>query len=408
MSSLPLIFYLQLLYETDAEHIFKNVSYGPLPHQQLDLYPVPLSSRTSPSPSPVLLFIQGGGWTICRKDFYPSLGRALRRSGIITVVPDYTTFPRGTMSNMEDDVIMCIQWTLDHVAEYGGDPRRVYLCGQSAGAHLCALAMTRHLEAHMASHVGVHVDDHVDNGPRGDHYDNHDKYQRDHATHATHVNHVNHANRVNHDNHDNHIPSPRGHPSPRGRLTRKCRSMPSLAGLDASARSSAAALWDGIRHVILISGPYDVPALHRHFELQGKDRLANLEEIFEGRGSYEHYSPRHILRRTIAAHGGSALIGVLPPVTLIYAGGDKTISLESTLAFDAELRSVDVKGKVIMYERQSHLEPLSAWSIIYLWEYLWGYLWVYLMRICPTVSISDAFMLSCVYIWNFLLDCVYI
>jgi acetyl esterase/lipase len=38
-------------------------------------------------------------------------------------------------------VAAALAWTLDHAAEYGGDPRKVVVVAQSAGAHLASLAL---------------------------------------------------------------------------------------------------------------------------------------------------------------------------------------------------------------------------------------------------------------------------
>ena len=42
---------------------------------------------------------------------------------------------------MVSDVDLAVRWVLDHVEEFGGDKKRVFIVGQSAGAHLTALAV---------------------------------------------------------------------------------------------------------------------------------------------------------------------------------------------------------------------------------------------------------------------------
>ncbi|KAJ7954029.1 Isoprenylcysteine alpha-carbonyl methylesterase ICME protein [Quillaja saponaria] len=45
------------------------------------------------------------------------------------------------MSDMIKDVSQGISFVCNNVAEYGGDPNRIYLMGQSAGAHIAACAL---------------------------------------------------------------------------------------------------------------------------------------------------------------------------------------------------------------------------------------------------------------------------
>jgi arylformamidase len=65
----------------------------------------------------------------------------LVRCGITTVVVNYELCPGSTLDLVADSALAAIEWVSQHVAEYGGDPRRISLLGHSAGAHLCALGL---------------------------------------------------------------------------------------------------------------------------------------------------------------------------------------------------------------------------------------------------------------------------
>lgn len=41
-----------------------------------------------------------------------------------------------------NDVAAAIAWTAEHIASYGGDPRRIFLLGHSSGCHLASLVAT--------------------------------------------------------------------------------------------------------------------------------------------------------------------------------------------------------------------------------------------------------------------------
>ncbi|MCH97196.1 isoprenylcysteine alpha-carbonyl methylesterase ICME protein, partial [Trifolium medium] len=47
-------------------------------------------------------------------------------------------FPQATISDMIEDASQGISFVCNNIAEYGGDPNRIYLMGQSAGAHIAA------------------------------------------------------------------------------------------------------------------------------------------------------------------------------------------------------------------------------------------------------------------------------
>ena len=69
------------------------------------------------------------------------MGMSMQENGVIFVAPDYRNFPEVSASKMVGDVELAIQWVLNHIDELGGDKHRVSLVGQSAGAHLSALAI---------------------------------------------------------------------------------------------------------------------------------------------------------------------------------------------------------------------------------------------------------------------------
>jgi acetyl esterase/lipase len=99
--------------------------------------------------APVVHFVHGGYWVGGDKDYhawitslYASVGRALAARGVVTVVQSYRLVPDATFDELVDDVMAGLRWTEDHAAEYGGDPRRLFMMGHSAGGHLVALAGT--------------------------------------------------------------------------------------------------------------------------------------------------------------------------------------------------------------------------------------------------------------------------
>lgn len=111
-----------------------GISYGPDARQKLDVY----RPQTS-NPTPVIIFWHGGSWQRGDKDYYRFVGTALAERGITTVVANYRLAPEFPFPVFMRDAAMAVKWTRDHVAEFGGDPARLYLSGHSAGGHIALL-----------------------------------------------------------------------------------------------------------------------------------------------------------------------------------------------------------------------------------------------------------------------------
>jgi acetyl esterase/lipase len=120
--------------ETDIPYVRENAD----PRNVLDIY-----YPEGVTGAKVILFVPGGAWRQGDKSKYDELGRTLAGYyGYTTVVMNYR------LSNEEDgaavhpdhveDVAAAFGWVKRNISHYG-DPSRIYLFGQSAGAHLVSL-----------------------------------------------------------------------------------------------------------------------------------------------------------------------------------------------------------------------------------------------------------------------------
>jgi prenylcysteine alpha-carboxyl methylesterase len=98
-----------------------------------------------PAAAPVLIFYTGGGWMIGYKMWGSLLARALTAAGVMVVIPDMRNYPWATVPDMVQDVDKSLQWTIDHIQEYGGDPNKIVVVGQSAGGHVLCMAILEKL-----------------------------------------------------------------------------------------------------------------------------------------------------------------------------------------------------------------------------------------------------------------------
>ncbi|MEY3110388.1 MAG: hypothetical protein RL079_1073, partial [Verrucomicrobiota bacterium] len=65
--------------------------------------------------------------------------QSLAQAGVAVVTPDYRLSPKVKYPAYVDDAAAAFAWTVKHIAEHGGDPRKVFIGGHSAGATLALL-----------------------------------------------------------------------------------------------------------------------------------------------------------------------------------------------------------------------------------------------------------------------------
>ena len=110
----------------------KVVSYGADARNALDVYPAPKPG------SPVLIYVPGGGFVGGDKDdgayFSRNVGTTFSARGYTCVIPNYRLAPASTWPSGADDVTAVLRWTVENCAAANGDPSRIHVCGQSAGA----------------------------------------------------------------------------------------------------------------------------------------------------------------------------------------------------------------------------------------------------------------------------------
>ena len=122
-----------------------DVRYGPGENETLDIFPAP-GSGSGPG-APVQLFIHGGYWRAMDKSDYSFIADVFQPAGATTVVINYDLCPTVTLDTIVEQSNRSIAWTWRNIADYGGDPDRLYVSGNSAGGHLTAMALAHDWEA---------------------------------------------------------------------------------------------------------------------------------------------------------------------------------------------------------------------------------------------------------------------
>jgi acetyl esterase/lipase len=123
--------FLNFLVPTSGYTLRRDIAYGELPRQQLDLY---LPNHPAKD-NPVIVFFYGGSWAGGNRNYYRFLGQSLTAMGYTVAVPDYRVLPEARYPVFLEDNARAVRWVRDHIAEYGGNPQSLYLMGHSAGAY---------------------------------------------------------------------------------------------------------------------------------------------------------------------------------------------------------------------------------------------------------------------------------
>jgi triacylglycerol lipase len=117
--------------------VITDVAYGPHERQRLDVFPADEEAA-----APLLLFVHGGGFIGGDKGndppFYSNIGRYFADAGFCPLLMNYRLAQTDPWPAGAEDVAFAISWAIDYASTYGGDPTRVLLLGQSAGASHCA------------------------------------------------------------------------------------------------------------------------------------------------------------------------------------------------------------------------------------------------------------------------------
>ncbi len=139
-----------LLPAARAEKIERNIPYVENGHARhvLDIY-APDGAKNLP----VVFWIHGGGWQQGDKGDVALKPRLFMEKGFVFVSTNYRLLPEVDMETLTRDVAKAFGWVSKHIAEHGGDPKRILVGGHSAGAELAALVCTddRYLKAEGAS-----------------------------------------------------------------------------------------------------------------------------------------------------------------------------------------------------------------------------------------------------------------
>lgn len=120
----------------DGVEVTKDIAYGAHERHALDVYSREGEKGTA---RPVLVYVHGGGFVRGAKDsdqtpYFANIGSWAVQEDWVGVTINYRLAPEFGFPAGAEDVAAAVTWVVENIADYGGDPGKIFLCGQSAGA----------------------------------------------------------------------------------------------------------------------------------------------------------------------------------------------------------------------------------------------------------------------------------
>lgn len=116
--------------------VTRDVRYGEDERHRLNIFQAKDAAEAG---RPVMIFMHGGGFiggdkSVPGMPFYDNVGVWGARHGMVGVNITHRLAPRHPWPAGSEDVAAALGWIRKNIGAHGGDPRRVFLMGQSAGA----------------------------------------------------------------------------------------------------------------------------------------------------------------------------------------------------------------------------------------------------------------------------------
>lgn len=128
--------FLLLTSIVQGQNLKSNIPYADPAHERhvLDIY-----TPEDANDLPVVFWIHGGGWQAGDKTDVQIKPKLFCDHGFVFVSTNYRLLPQVEMDVLIRDVAKSLGWVHKNIEKHGGDPKRIFIMGHSAGAQLAAI-----------------------------------------------------------------------------------------------------------------------------------------------------------------------------------------------------------------------------------------------------------------------------
>lgn len=123
--------------EGGSATVHRDERYGPDERHRLDVFEP--QGGAGVMGKPVLVFVHGGGFVMGDKTmpgtpFYDNVGQWAAARDWVGVTMTYRLAPAHAWPSGAEDVGRAVEWLAENITRFGGDPAKIFVMGQSAGA----------------------------------------------------------------------------------------------------------------------------------------------------------------------------------------------------------------------------------------------------------------------------------
>jgi acetyl esterase/lipase len=120
--------------KVSIDYDYVSTSEYPDRKDRLDVY-APADAKGAP----VIVSIHGGALREGDKSGQAFVGQRFAAAGFVTIVINYRLSPSVMHPAHVEDAAHAVAWARTHAVDLGGDPKKLFVIGHSAGAYLAAL-----------------------------------------------------------------------------------------------------------------------------------------------------------------------------------------------------------------------------------------------------------------------------
>jgi acetyl esterase len=121
--------------EPPADLVDRAIPGGPTGDVSIRIY----RPKTADTDLPVIVHCHGGGWILGDKETHERLDRELANAVNAAIVfVSYTPAPDAHYPTQNEEAYTALEWAALNAAEFGGDPDRLALVGDSVGGNMTA------------------------------------------------------------------------------------------------------------------------------------------------------------------------------------------------------------------------------------------------------------------------------